>query len=294
MGANSKTTYGADGSTSLLSFYPEKLTIVTDPEHPLYDERVKLPLDEPMVLNIMAFGVLQPIIVTRNADTGEILVIDGRQRVRHTLEANRRLAEQGRELLLVPAATRKGDNDVTLMGMTVATNELRRGDNAMTRAHKMQRMKNRGLDEDAIAVAFGCIRKTVENTLALLEVSTPVQRAVESQLIGISDVKYFSRLKPAQQLSTLERLVKNVVGKEGHARARAKREVLQRDNPKAQAPKCKTRAQIEARWREEGDGGFMDESRAAWRAALEWVLGGAPAEPEKDTKTKPLFEESIS
>ncbi len=291
MGKNSKDTYGADGSTSLLSFWPEKLKIVTDQEHPLYDERVNLPLDEAMIRNIQTFGVLEPIIVTRDPDTGDVLVIDGRQRVRHALEANKRLDAAGLPLILVPATTRKGDDDAGLMSIMVATNEIRQADSAMVRATKMQRMKNRGMDEAAIALAFGCIVKTVEATLALLDCAKPVQKAVEGGFIGISDAKYLARLTPAQQVAKVEEIVKATVGKEGHARAKAKREVLHAGTPKAAPPKLKTRAQIEARWREEGEGGYLDESRAAWRAALEWVLGSAPAQPEKDTKTRDLVDE---
>lgn len=291
MGANSKTTYGADGSTSLLSFYPEKLTIVTDPVHPLYDERINLPLDDAMVRNIQTFGVLEPIIVTRDTNTGEVLVIDGRQRVRHALEANRRLHSAGLPLLLVPATTRKGDNAATLFGVMVATNELRQADPPLVRAAKMQRLKNLGQDDAAVALAFGCTTKTVEATLCLLDCSKTVQKAVEGGLIGISDVKYLSRLTPAQQAAKVEEIVKGVVGKEGHARARAKREIVQ---GKPQAPKTKTRAQIEAKLKEVSDCGPLDASeRQGWRAALEWMLGGA-VEPEVDTRTQPLFEEAAT
>lgn len=290
MGANSKTTYGADGSTSLLSFYPEKLTIVTDPAHPLYDERVNLPLDEAMVLNIMAFGVLVAIIVTRDPDTGAVMVIDGRQRVRHAVEANKRLAAQGRGLILVPASTRKGDNDATLMGMTVATNELRQADPPLVRAAKMQRLKNLGQDDAAVAVAFGVNVKTVENTLALLDCAKPVQKAVEGNFISMSDVRYLARLTPAQQVAKVEEIVKGVVGKEGHARARAKREVLQRDNPKARAPKMRTRREVEARIKalEAGD---MDTTVME---CLKWFLGlelNGLVEPARDTKTRDMVDE---
>jgi len=290
MGLNTKTVYGADGSSNLLTFYPEKLTIVTDPAHPLYDERVNLPLDEAMVLNIMAFGVLVAIMVTRDPDTGSVMVIDGRQRVRHAIEANKRLAAQGRDLILVPASTRKGDNDATLMGMTVATNELRQADPPMVRAAKMQRLKNLGQDDAAVAVAFGCDRKTVENTLALLDCAKPVQKAVEGGFIGMTDVRYLARLTPTQQTAKIEEIVKTVVGKEGHARARAKREVLQRDNPKATAPKVKTRRQIEEKIREVLDSRQDAARTLAWKEALEWALGGA-AEPEKDTKTRDMVDE---
>lgn len=241
-----------------------------------------------MVLNIMAFGVLVAIIVTRDPDTGAVMVIDGRQRVRHAVEANKRLAAQGRGLILVPASTRKGDNDATLMGMTVATNELRQADPPLVRAAKMQRLKNLGQDDAAVAVAFGVNVKTVENTLALLDCAKPVQKAVEGGFISMSDVRYLARLTPAQQVAKVEEIVKGVVGKEGHARARAKREVLQRDNPKAAAPKLKTRTQIEAQWHKAKAESYGPD----YLGALEFVLGGKPiSQPEKDTKTRDLVDE---
>ena len=289
MGANSKTTYGADGSTSLLSFYPEKLTIVTDPEHPLYDERHKLPFDEATVRNMMAFGVLEPIIVTRDPDSGAVLVVDGRQRVKNAAEANRRLDAQGSPLLLVPATTRKGDNAAMMMGVMVATNELRQADPPLVRAAKMQRMKNLGQDDEAVALAFGVTTKTVEATLCLLDCSKPVQRAIEQNFIGINDAKYLSRLTPDQQRAKVEELVKAVVGKEGHARAKAKRQVLTTSDKPA-APKTKGRKEITAKLKEAKAVADPTSVLDGWIECLEWVLGTS-AEPEKDTKTRDLVDE---
>jgi ParB family chromosome partitioning protein len=45
--------YGAEGRGDVLNFKPEMLSVITDPKHPLYDERIELPVDEAMVLSIM-------------------------------------------------------------------------------------------------------------------------------------------------------------------------------------------------------------------------------------------------
>lgn len=294
MGRSSKEVYGADGSTNLLSFAPEKLKIVTDPAHPLYDERHALPVDDATVRNMMAFGVLEPIIVTLDTESGEVLVVDGRQRVKNAAEANRRLHAEGRPTLLVPATTRKGDSAAVLFGVMVATNELRQADPPLVRAAKMQRLKNLGQDDAAVAVAFGCTTKTVEATLCLLDCSKPVQKAVEQSLIGINDAKYLSRLTPDQQRAKVEELVKAVVGKEGHARAKAKREVLTTTDKPA-APKTKGRKEIMARIIELQSTLAAAEELSLIRreiAALKWVLGADPSEPEKDTKTADLFDAS--
>ncbi|HHT0475637.1 TPA: hypothetical protein ACTW83_003826 [Klebsiella michiganensis] len=80
MAKNSIDAYGASGKTNVLMFEPENLHIVTDKAHPLYDERIHLPLSEAMVLNIMDQGVLEPIIVWKDPETGLSCVVDGRQR----------------------------------------------------------------------------------------------------------------------------------------------------------------------------------------------------------------------
>lgn len=292
MGANSKTTYGADGSTSLLSFYPEKLVIVSDPAHPLYDERINLPLDEAMVRNIDAFGVLVPIIVTRDPDTGAVMVVDGRQRVRHALEANKRRDASGRALLLVPASTRKGDSGAEMLGVMVATNELRQADLPLIRAAKMQRLKNLGQDDNGVALAFGVNVLTVRNTLALLDCGKVAQKAIAEGYIGVSDALYLSRLTPAQQAAKVEEIVRATAGKMGHAKAKAKREVIK---GATEAVKLKTRTQIAANFKAvtENESGHPSH-RQGFLDALAWVLGETPVADAVDTKTKPLFEDAPS
>ncbi|MBN0857258.1 hypothetical protein JTL95_42705, partial [Pseudomonas aeruginosa] len=89
MAKDSKLVYGASGKTNVLTFEPESLHLVTDKTHPLYDERVHLPIDDGIVLNIKELGVLEPIIVWKDPETGLTCVVVGRQRVKHTLEVNK-------------------------------------------------------------------------------------------------------------------------------------------------------------------------------------------------------------
>lgn len=109
--------------------------LVTDKTHPLYDERIHLPINEPMVLNIMDQGVLEPIIVWKDPETGRSCVVDGRQRVRHTLEANKRLSIEGKEPLLVPAVTKRG-SAIRMAQAMVSANEIRQADTPLGRAKK--------------------------------------------------------------------------------------------------------------------------------------------------------------
>lgn len=108
MAKNSIDAYGASGKTNVLMFEPENLFLVTDKTHPLYDERINLPIDEGMVLNIKELGVLEPIIVWKDPENGRSCVVVGRQRVRHTLEANKLLLKEGKTPLLVPGVVKRG------------------------------------------------------------------------------------------------------------------------------------------------------------------------------------------
>ena len=154
MAKNSIDAYGASGKTNVLMFEPENLHLVTDKSHPLYDERIHLPISEAMVLNIMDQGVLEPIIVWKDPESGLACVVDGRQRVRHTLEANKRLSKEGKEPLLVPAVTKRG-SAVRMAQAMVSANEIRQADTPLGRAKKMADALERGHDEDDLALMFG-------------------------------------------------------------------------------------------------------------------------------------------
>lgn len=132
-------------------------------EHPLYDERIKLPLDEGMILSVMALGVQQTVRVT--VENGVPLVVDGRQRVRAAREANARLAKAGEPLLTVKV---EGENAAKisperLMSTMVALNEIRRDDDVLVKATKADRMRARGIPDKDIAIAFGVTTQAVAN-----------------------------------------------------------------------------------------------------------------------------------
>ncbi|EPG6221190.1 hypothetical protein WJA92_004212 [Klebsiella pneumoniae] len=93
MAKNSIDVYGASGKTNVLNFEPEILHLVTDKTHPLYDERVHLPLEEGMVLNIVVlFGCsVQTVRAT-------LSLLDATQAVREAVEAGTVTVTQARQL----------------------------------------------------------------------------------------------------------------------------------------------------------------------------------------------------
>jgi ParB family chromosome partitioning protein len=56
MGSDTKKTYGAVGRSDLLHFDPEDLLVVTDKDHPLFDERALKNPEERVIASIIKKG----------------------------------------------------------------------------------------------------------------------------------------------------------------------------------------------------------------------------------------------
>src|SRR6185437_7958758 len=168
MAKNSIEAYGASGKSNVLFFEPEKLVIVTDEKHPLFDPRATKVLDPAFVANVGHYGVCQPIIVRKNPETGATEVVAGRQRVRAARVVNEERKKRGEVLMLVPAVVRR-DEDARLMGVMASENEARAGNTPLERAQLMQRMLNAGAAPSELEKAFACSAATLKNSLALLE-----------------------------------------------------------------------------------------------------------------------------
>jgi len=257
MAKNSIDAYGAEGKSNVLFFDPEKLVLVTDKASPLYDPRVHLPVSEPLVLNIMAMGVLQAISVAKNTETGLVEVVAGRQRVKAAREANRRLVGRGEQPVQVPALPRKDTKPASLAGVMVSENELREDDTPIGRAEKMVRLQALGRSNAELAVIFGCGVATVRSTMALLESTAAVRDAVQAGTIGVGHAK-----APEEQREKVAQLAAVGATATGHDKARKQRSVIV---PEAK-PKMRSRAEVEKQ-RDEQDQG------STGRYWLNWVLG---------------------
>ncbi|MEB7957317.1 ParB/RepB/Spo0J family partition protein [Raoultella ornithinolytica] len=258
MAKDSKVVYGASGKTNVLTFEPESLHLVTDKTHPLYDERVHLPIDEGMVLNIKELGVLEPIIVWKDPETGLTCVVVGRQRVKHTLEANKLLLKEGKDPLLVPGVVKRGSANQMAKYM-VSENEIRRPDTPLGRAKKMSDQLDRGLDEDDIAVLFGCSVQTVRATLSLLDATQAVREAVEADTV--TQARQLASLKPEEQREKVSEIEAATAGTTGHEKARRQRQILGDAKPRLKTRKEITKA--------------LESAEGEYANALRWVLGEA-------------------
>ncbi len=188
-------------------------------EHPLYDERAKLPVDEKLAANIAYLGkVLEPISVRKNGDTAE--VVYGRQRVKSCRLANERLRDRGGEPVLVPCQLDRAD-DSRFIGMMISENEHRQGDTPMVKARKLARFMDHGNTEEDVAAMLGGVSvQTVRNHLALLDLDGSVQKLVESGKLAATAASKLAALPRDKQKAAAAKLIA-AGGNTGAAAARA-------------------------------------------------------------------------
>ncbi|CAB3858763.1 hypothetical protein LMG26788_02148 [Achromobacter pulmonis] len=257
MAKKSKDVYGAEGQSNLLNFDPAKLALVTDENSPLYDARVHLPVDEALARNIDYQGVLEPVGVSKNPETGETEVVFGRQRVKAACLANQWRRERGVAERLIPGIVYNGKRQDALDAI-VSENEARTADSPLGRAEKMRRHLALGKDEDQIAVIYNCTVITVRDTLALLESPKAVQNAVEAGQITLTHAKALAKLTPEEQRVKVAELVEAGKDAKPHERSRKQAAVM------GERPRVKSRKQIQA---------ALEQAQGDYAAALRWVLG---------------------
>jgi ParB family transcriptional regulator, chromosome partitioning protein len=260
---NSVDVYGASGKTNLLMFDPEKLKLITDKKHHLYDPRVDLEPNESLIASIAYKGVVEPIIVWKDPESGDTCVVDGRQRVKAARAANKKLKHQGEPIKLVKAIVERGDNKALAATMTIA-NEGRTDVTAIDRAKRAQHLISLGLDEATVAIALHCSTSGLKNYLALLDCTTAVKDAVEKGQLPATHAYKLSKLEPDEQRATLAKMLKAAGGVKGkHARAKKMRQATGNGH-RTWTEIITMRETLDAR---------DDEEARNWLSALDWVLG---------------------
>jgi len=148
---------------------------------PLNDERAQWEVDEPMVKNIMVYGIQQPVLV--RSEAGKMYVVDGRQRVKAARVAVQRQEGAGEFSTKVPCIEVKGD-DGRVSGIMVSTNEIRQDDDVLTKAAKAARLLDLVGDKEEVALAFGRSTKTLDNWTKLLAADPVVHTAIRDGKIS--------------------------------------------------------------------------------------------------------------
>ncbi len=261
---------------------PADLTLVTDPAHPLYDERVSFPVDPAFLASILEHGVQESIKVKRNGDRWE--VVNGRQRVKAAIQANKVLVSNGKEPMTVPVVPSQGDENQA-MKLMVALNEHRRGDDPVTRANKARRMRDRGMSEKEVAAQFGIKVGQLRELMSLLDTTTKIQKLVATGALSVQTAAGISALPREEQDAKVEELKATVGLNRTTVAATVKaRKVAKTTGQQVALTVAPKKAVVL-----ELVGAFAKNSPSV-ASLLHWVITGAGAESAVGPDGRPLTE----
>lgn len=237
MGTDKAKAYGAERREEFVWIDPHKLTIVgldtpENQDHPLYDERANLPVNERVVRSILArgFALEGAITIRKNGDREDgspiVEVVNGRQRVK-AARAAMGLLRAGYEMngqkfdpnpdakILIPCLTKRGEAGDLAADM-VTGNVLRVDDNPVVCARKAQRLMRYGRSVEDVAANFGRTVNTVKNWLQILDCDADVIHAVATMRLPASIAKQMMGIPQEEQKALVKKMLDegNTSGKE--------------------------------------------------------------------------------
>jgi len=150
---------------------------------------------EELARSIKETGILQPVLVTRDADRFRILA--GERRVRAA-----RLAG----LTRIPVLVKEGLEDRDHLLLALVENIQRRDLTAMEEAESYWHLKEKfGMTQDEIAEKVGKDRTTVANAMRLLKLPAEIRTQVEDGLLSAGHARTLLSLPSAADQETLAR-----------------------------------------------------------------------------------------
>lgn len=189
---------------------PDNIVIIgvdTDdgPEHELYQEGLKRPLDQAMVASVIEHGVLEAISVRKNGSFVE--AVTGRHRTLWARAANEKLASAGGEPRLVPCIVKRLDTKTAGLQMVVENEHRKQPDDPIVRARHAQRMITNGHDTKSAARAFNVSPQAISQRLKLLDLAAPVQKMLEAGQLSASAASTLAPLEHKVQVERAKELV---------------------------------------------------------------------------------------
>jgi ParB family chromosome partitioning protein len=159
-----------------------------------------------LVHSVREFGVLQPVVVRRNAE-GQYELIMGERRTRAAREAG---------LESIPAILRE-TADENLLRDALLENLHRSELNPLEEASAYQQLlEDFGITQDELATRIGRSRPQISNTIRLLKLPVPVQQRVAAGVISAGHARAILSLEDADRM---QRLADKVVNEDLSVRA---------------------------------------------------------------------------
>ncbi|REJ06192.1 ParB/RepB/Spo0J family partition protein [Microbacterium bovistercoris] len=159
-----------------------------------------------LVHSVKEFGVLQPVVVRRNAE-GEYELIMGERRTRAAREAG---------LESIPAILRE-TADEDLLRDALLENLHRSQLNPLEEASAYQQLlEDFGITQEQLATRIGRSRPQVSNTIRLLKLPVPVQQRVAAGVLSAGHARAILSLEDPERM---QRLADKVVNEDLSVRA---------------------------------------------------------------------------
>ncbi len=122
--------------------------------------------------------------------------------------------------------------------------------------------RERGHDEDDLALMFGVSVQTVRATLSLLDATQAVRDAVESGTVTVTpQARQLGALHLKSSVQKVSAIELATAGTTGHEKARRQRQILGDAKPRLKTRKEITKA--------------LESAEGEYASALRWVLGEA-------------------
>ena len=275
---DTRAAHGALGKTDMLLFDPERVKVVNDPDHPLYDARANEEPTEDFIQNLMVHGVTLPVVFRKDTETGESIIEDGRKRTLGLREANKRLRKKGvpaSELKRLPGIPKRGSDGDAVLRMLML-NEQRFEDTPLNRARKAAKAIELGKTEAEVANVLGVSISTLKNLLRLIDAPAAVRNAVDAGKITASDGYRLAKLDASEAKEKVAELIEHAPrtpGKKRSKNAKKAKEIVGGAAKKASVDGLRAENVVENVKRELEEQASPSELHAGFVAALRWVLG---------------------
>lgn len=195
---------------TVFRFAPEDVVIIgldtkhKEGEHPLWDERIALPINQAIVDNLVENG--WEGVIRGRMEGKSVVVVNGRQSIRAAREANKIRLEKGLDPIEALVEV-KNLSDEDAMALMIQFNEMRAEDDTLTKARKAYRFMALGKTKEATALRFGVAPTTIDMWGNLLKLHSDVQAMIRSGQIGAKAASRLAVLNPDNQVAAARKLL---------------------------------------------------------------------------------------
>lgn len=173
-----KTHLDAPGGARTFRYRPSDLVIVRDPSHPLCKHGgVRDEIDDDLVATMPGIGVIRHVRVWRDPETRKPLIVDGRRRTMHAIEAEKRFNCE----IWIDVSVSKAATVADLVREIIVGHNHQQTDSPVERGRQVIDARKNGIEEDEIIALFGNVTAaTINNWVLCARLPIAVQRRLEA------------------------------------------------------------------------------------------------------------------